>query len=76
MYSVESLSPPYCYAATMMCKLFGNDNSSRFSIQMVPLIHSAVNFEIMDWADIISDKIANMILEYRKDKNTGNTTPF
>ena len=43
---------------------------------MVPLIHSAVNSEIMDWAVIISDKIANRIFEYRKDKNTGNTTPF
>ena len=48
MYSVESLSPPYCYAAAMMCRLFRNDNSARFSIQMVPLIHSAMNSEIMD----------------------------
>ena len=70
MYSVESLSPPYCYAASMMCRLFGNDNSARFSIQMVPLIHSAINSEIMDWVVIIFNKIANRILDYRKDKNT------
>ena len=76
MYSVESLSPPFCYTAAMMCMLFGNDNSARFSIQMVPLIHFAVNSEIMDWAIILSDKIANRILEYRKDKDTGNKTPF
>ena len=44
MYSVESLSPPYYYAAAMMCQLFGNDNSTRFSIQMVPLIHYVVNY--------------------------------
>ena len=48
MYSVDSLLPPYCYAEAMMCRLFGNDNSSRFSIQMVPLIHFALNSEIMD----------------------------
>ena len=76
MYSVESLAPPYCYAAAMMCRLFGNDNSTRFSIQMVPLIHAAINSEIMDWSVILSDKIANRILEYRKDKDTGNTNHF
>ena len=76
MYSVDSLSPPYYYAATMMCRLFGNDNSARFSIQMVPLIHSDVSSEIMDWAIILFDKIANKILEYKKDKNSGNSTPF
>ena len=75
MYSVESLSPPYCYAATMMCR-FGNENSLRFSIQMVPLIHSTVNSEIMDWSVILSDNIANRILEYKKDKDTINMTPF
>ena len=76
MYSVDSLLPPYCYATAMMCRLFGNDNSSRFSIQMVHLILVAVNSEIMDWAVILSDRIANRILEYRQDKTAGNTTPF
>jgi len=76
MYLVDSLSPPYCYAAAMMCRLFGNNNSARFSIQMVPLILAAVNSEIMDWAVLLSDRIANRILEYRQDKIAGNTTPF
>ena len=65
MYSVDSLLPPYCYAAAMMCRLFGNDNSARFSIQMVPLILAAVNSDIMDWAVILSDRMANRILDYR-----------
>ena len=43
---------------------------------MVPLIHAAINSEIMDWSIILSDKVANRILDYRKNKNTGNTTPF
>ena len=43
---------------------------------MVPLIHSVVNSKIMDWSVILSDKIANRILDYRKDKDTGNMTPF
>ena len=76
MYFVDSLLPPYCYAATMMCRLFGNDNSARFSIQMVPLILAAVNSDIMDWAIILSDRMVNRILEYRQDKTAGNSTPF
>lgn len=48
MYYVDSLLPPYCYVAAMMCRLFGNDNSARFCIQMVPLILAAVNSDIMD----------------------------
>ena len=52
MYSVDSLLPPYCYAPAMMCRLFRNNNSTRFSIQMVPLILAAVNSEIMDWSEI------------------------
>ena len=76
MYSVDSLLPPYCYAAAMMCRLFGNDNSARFSIQMVPLILAAVNSDIMDWAVILSDRMANRILEYRQEKTAGNSTPF
>ena len=76
MYSVESLSPPYCYAAAMMCRLFENDNSARFSIQMVPLIHSVINSEIMDWAVILSDKIADQIFEYKKEFMEFHSFPF
>ena len=76
MYSVESLTPPYCYAAEMMCRLFGNDNSARFSIQMVPLIHVVINYEIMDWSVILFENMANRILDYKKNKNSVNTPPF
>ena len=72
MYSVESLAPPYCYAAAIMCRIFGNDNSARFLIHMVPLIHAAINSKIMDWSVILSDKMANRILDYRKNKNSVN----
>ena len=63
MYSVESLEPPYCYAAAMMCRLFGSDNFARFSIQMVPLIEAVVGSVIMDWSVILSKKLANKILD-------------
>ena len=68
MYSIESLASPYCYAADMMCRLFGIVNSEKFSIEMVPLIEVVVNSYIMDWPTILSDKMASKILDYRKNR--------
>ena len=48
MYSVDSLASPYCYDATMMCRLFGSSNSTKFSIDMVPLIEVALNSFVTD----------------------------
>jgi len=64
-YSVDSLCSPYCYARIMMCRLWGLHDSSNFTIEMVPLMESACNSEIMDWATILSDKLATSILEFR-----------
>jgi len=68
MYYVDSLASPYCYAATMMCRLFGSPNSTKFSIEMVPLIEAALKSYGMDWATIISDKMDVQILDYRKNR--------
>lgn len=65
MYSVDSLASLYCYAAAMVCRLFGSPNYARFSIEMVPLIEAAVNSFIMDWETILSNKMASQILDYR-----------
>jgi len=64
-YSVDSLCSPYCYAGIMMCRLWGLHDSSNFTIEMVPLMESACNSEIMDWATILSDKLATAVLEFR-----------
>jgi len=68
MYSVDSLSSPYCYVGAMMCRLFGVHDSARFSIEMVPLMETVINGYIMDWETILSDKMANQILDYRKNR--------
>lgn len=67
MYSVDSLASPYCYAGAMICRPFGVHDLARFSIEMVPLMEATVNSYIMDWATIFSDKMANKILDYRKN---------
>ena len=64
-YSVDSLASPYCYAGIMMCRLWGLHDSSNFTIEMVPLMEAAVNSVIMDWATILSDKLATAVLDFR-----------
>lgn len=68
MYSVDSLASPYCYANTMICRLFGVSDSARFSIEMVPLMEAAINSYILDWETILSDKTVNQILDYRRNR--------
>lgn len=64
-YSADSLCSPYCYAAVMMCMLWGLHDSSNFTIEMVPLIESACNSDIMDWGNILSNKSATAMLEFK-----------
>lgn len=42
MHSIASLVGPYCYVATMICRLFGYVNTQKFSDQWVPLIDAAM----------------------------------
>lgn len=64
-YSVDSLSSPYCYGGIMMCRLWGLHDSTSFTIEMVPLMESSCNSEVMDWATILSDKLSTALLEFR-----------
>ena len=64
-YSIDSLASPYCYAGIMMCRLWGLHDSANFTIEMVPLMEAAVNSWIMDWATIISDKLAVAVCDFR-----------
>lgn len=65
MYSTGSLSSPYYFVATMLCRLFGRPDINKFSSELLPLLHSATNATIMDWAQIFSDKLASAIWNYR-----------
>ena len=48
-----------------MCRLWGLPDSANFTIEMVPLMEAAVKSIIMDWATILSDKLAQAVLEFR-----------
>lgn len=67
MYSLSSLVSMFCYVAAMICRLFGSPNTLKFTVEWVPLIQAASNFEFMDWATILSNNIVSEILEYRQN---------
>lgn len=78
MYPVASLVNPHNYASSMLCRLYGLLNNTKFSIEWVPLIDACVNSHIMNWATILSNNLATAISEYRQKRSTSieNLPPF
>ena len=76
MYSTASLVSPYYYVAAMMCRLFGSPNTSKFSIEWVPLMQATSESYIIDWGTIFSNNIASQVLYYRNNRSfTSRTVP-
>lgn len=67
MYSMASISPPYSFAASMLCRLFDKPDSTKFSLEWLPLIEAVVNTTIMNWAQNFSDNFVKAIMEYRRN---------
>jgi len=65
MYRTDSLSSPYCFAATMLCRLFKRPDINKFLSEWLPLLDAATNTTIMDWAQILSDNLALAIWNYQ-----------
>lgn len=70
MYNISSLFSSYCFAATMLCRLFGKPDVKKFSSEWLPLLNDATNATIVDWAKIMSDNLATTILNYRSKRTT------
>ena len=47
-----------------MCRLWGLHDYANFTIEMVHLMEAAVNSWIMDWATILSDKLAVAVRDF------------
>lgn len=65
MYPIAPLSTPHNFVAAMTCRLFGKADTTKFSIEWVPLIDVVVNATIMNWNNILSDNLAMSIREYK-----------
>ena len=48
MYSTGSLTSPYCFAAAMLCRLFGKPDINMILPEWLPLFNAAVNATIVD----------------------------
>lgn len=58
--------------------MWGMHDSAKFIVEMVPLMEAVVNSYVMDWANILSDKLATTILDFRSNprKTTRTIPPF
>lgn len=54
----------------MMCILWVQHDSTKFTIEMVPLMEATINAYVMDWENIFSNRLATKILEYRRNAYT------
>lgn len=78
MYPIEQLPSPYCYGNGMLCIFFPKQDTTRFSIDWVPLIDAIFNSSIMNWESIFSDNFARNIMDYRSKISVSSRTipPF
>lgn len=72
MYPIAFLSAPHNFIAAMMCRLFGKANSTKFSIEWIPLIDAVVNAMSMNQSQILSDNLVIANGEYRKKKSVSS----
>lgn len=69
MYNTGSLTSPYCFAAAMLCRLFGMPAINKFLSEWLPLTDAATNADIMDWAKILSDNLYMAVINYRSKRS-------
>ena len=70
MYNTGSLTSPYCFAAAMLCRIFGMPAINKFSPEWLPLLDAATNATIVDWAKILSDNLVTAIVSYGSKRAT------
>jgi len=70
MYNTGSLTSPYCFAAAMLCRIFGMADINKFSSEWLPLLDAATNATIVDWAKILSDNLVTTIVSYQSKRAT------
>ena len=78
MYPIAQLPSPHCFVAVMLCRFFSRLDTTKFSIEWVPLIDAVVNSSIMNWENILSNNLAKTIMEYTTNRafSTRKIPPF
>ena len=60
-YQIAQIPSSYCYAASMLSRLYAKPNTTRFSVDWVPLIDAIVNSLIFNCENILSDSLTKHI---------------
>jgi hypothetical protein len=76
IYSIASLEPQFKYVAMMTCRLYGREDTLHFFLQWVPLIYRVTEGCSFDWAKMLFDSLTSRVIEYRAQKESGNTSSF
>jgi hypothetical protein len=50
----------------MLCRLYGENDSSKFKLSWVPLIHQVLKEEVFNWAHILSANIKQEVKKYQE----------
>jgi hypothetical protein len=65
IYSISSLEPQFKYIAMMTWRLYGKEDTTRFFLPWVPLIHMVAEGFSFDWAKLLSNSLTSRITKYR-----------
>ena len=68
-YPIAKIPSPYFYVEGMLCRLFSKPNTTRLSVNWVPLIDAIVNSLILNWENILSNSLAKHITKYRNKRS-------
>jgi hypothetical protein len=75
-YPVVALEPHIMYITMMMCRLYGKENTARFFLPWVPIIHTVAEGYSFDWAKILSDSLVQEITIYHSLRAKGQPAQF
>ena len=71
VYSIVSLNEYMVYIAMMLCRTFGNKIPTHFPVEWVSIMHEVAEGFTFNWAKMLSDNLANEIVDYKKPKPKG-----
>jgi hypothetical protein len=76
IYTVFTLETHMMYVEMMMCRLYGMENTTHFSIPWVPIMQTVAGRYYFDWSKMLLDNLVREITEYQSLKAKGKPVHF
>jgi hypothetical protein len=64
------------YVSMVICRLFGKNNPTHFSVEWVAIMNEVAEGYTFNWDKMLSDNLAKEIADYKLEKSKGKPTPF